>query len=125
MENTIGLSIGVVDHAFSITNDAGDKVTLSVKVDFRSASNQDIKGWLISNRIIAGQRPWRTLSKGELTELNNKTFVASSIGQKVRSREEQKRDLVTTFVNAGVKPDKAEELATAALDNPDSLSITS
>lgn len=123
MENTIGKLVGVIDHAFSITNDAKDKVTISVKIDFRGCTDQDIKGWLVSNRIIAGQRPWRSLSKAELMELNGNTFNASTIGQKVKSRDEQKRELVATFVNAGVKPDQAEKLANAALDNPETLTI--
>lgn len=123
MENTIGKAIGIVEHSFSIKNDREEKVTLNIKVDFRTCSDQDVKGWLVSNRIIAGQRPWRSLSLGELWELNGKTFSANTIGQKVKSREEQKRELVTTFINAGLGQEKALQLATAALDNPEALQI--
>lgn len=123
MENTVGKAIGIVSHSFSIKNDRDEKVTLNIKVDFRTCSDQDIKGWIASNRIIAGQRPWRSLSLDELKELNGKTFNANSIGQKVKSRREQLNDLVTTFTNAGVGLEKANQLATAALDNPEALQI--
>ena len=85
---TIGQTLGIISHTFSITNDAGDKVQLTAKLDCRTATDNDIKGWITSNRIIAGQRPWRSLSKNELLELNNTTFVAQNIGQKVKSKEQ-------------------------------------
>ena len=120
---TIGQMVGVVDHSFGITNAQGDKTTVSVKIDFSTCSDNDVKNWLVSNRIIAGQRPWRSLSLDELKALNGTTFNANSIGQKVRSRDEQKRDLVNTFTNAGVPTAQAELLAEAALNNPESLTI--
>ena len=55
MENIIGKAIGIVSHSFSIKNDRDEKVTLNIKVDFRTCSDQDIKGWIVSNRIIAGK----------------------------------------------------------------------
>ena len=121
---TIGQQIGVVGHSFGITNAQGEKTTVSVKIDFSTCSDNDLKNWLVSNRIIAGQRPWRSLSLDELKALNGTTFNANSIGQKVRSRDEQKNDLITTFVNAGVKLEQATALAEAALNNPESLTIT-
>ena len=85
---TIGQTIGIISHTFSITNDHDDKVQLSVRLDCRTASDDEIKGWITSNRIIAGQRPWRSLSKDELLELNGTTFIAQNIGQKVKSKEQ-------------------------------------
>lgn len=127
MENetikTIGQLVGVVKHSFSITNVQDEKTTLNVKIDFSACSDNDMRNWLVSNRIIAGQRPWRSLSLDELKALDGTTFNANNIGQKVRSREEQKRELVNTFTNAGVKPAQAELLAEAALNNPESLTI--
>ena len=111
MEDKIGQLIGVVDHTFSITNSHDDKVQVAVKVDFSTASDADIKTWLTSNRIIAGQRPWRSLSKAELLELSGTTFVAQNIGKKVKSRAEQ----VQSMVNAGFPL----KLAEYAVDNPD------
>ena len=108
---TIGQTIGVVKHAFKITNDNEETVQLSIKIDFSTATDNDIKGWITSNRVIAGQRPWRSLSKVELTELDDKTFVAQNIGRKVKSRAEQ----VQSMVNAGF-PNK---LAEYAVDHPD------
>ena len=103
----IGQSIGIVDHSFSITNDHGDKVTVSAKVDFSTATDQDIKGWVISNRIIAGQRPWRALSKSELEGLKDQTFLAQNIGRKVKSEEEVMAELEAM---AKTNPDRAKEL---------------
>lgn len=113
-ENTnnqsLGEMIGSVSHTFSITNDAKDKVRLTIEVDFSTASDVDIKGWLVSNRVIAGQRPWRKLSKEGLKDLDGEVFVAQSIGQKVKSRTEKAQDLI----NAGIPKD----LAGFAVDNP-------
>ena len=97
MEDKIGQLIGVVDHTFSITNSHDDKVQVAVKVDFSTASDADIKTWLTSNRIIAGQRPWRSLSKDALTKLNGSTFIAQNIGQKVKSYEETKAEAINAF----------------------------
>ena len=61
MLNQIGSIIGKVRHSFSITNDNKEKVNLSIIVDFTSTPDSDITNWLCSNRVIAGQRPWRSL----------------------------------------------------------------
>ena len=95
--NKLGKNIGVVGHSFSITNDQNEKVQLSVNIDFSTASDNDIKTWLVSNRIIAGQRPWRALSKDELVKLNGTTFMADSIGQKVKSLKETTTALLNQF----------------------------
>jgi len=108
---TIGQSVGIIDHAFSITNSKDEKVTVSVKIDCRTASDADIKGWIVSNRIIAGQRPWRSLSTDELKALNGTTFIAQSIGQKVKSREEKIQALEASGL--------PRKLAVFAVDNPD------
>jgi len=125
--NELGKSIGVVGHSFSITNEAGDKVQLSVNIDFSTSSDSDIKTWLVSNRIIAGQRPWRSLSKDELVKLNGTTFIAETIGQKVKSTKEitvafmssmstkSREDLIVEFMNGGLSETKAELMADAIL----------
>ena len=124
MSNKLGQLIGVVEHNFSVTNNAGVEVKgLKVNIDFSTATDIEIKSWLCSNRGIAGQRPWRALSEKELKELSGKTFNACTIGTKVKSRDEQKQDLINTFVNAGLPLEKATELALAALDNPEALTI--
>ena len=124
--NVLGSSIGIVDHSFSITNDNGDKVQLSIKIDFSNSSDQDLKTWLVSNRIIAGQRPWRSLSKDELIKLNGTTFQAETIGQKVKSLKETTTALLSQFSGKskqeiidvlmqtpGMTVDKAELIAEA------------
>jgi len=122
-QKTIGQLVGVIDHTFNITNDKDEKVQVAVKIDFRTASNSDIKTWLTSNRIIAGQRPWRALSAAELKALDGMTFIAQNIGQKVRSRAEQVNDLKSTFMKSGIEEKKAEQLAITAIDNPDLLTV--
>lgn len=112
MENTqtLGQIIGKVRHTFSITNDAGDKVQLAIWIDYSTATNTDVIGWVVSNRVIAGQRPWRALSKGELEALDNTTIMATEIGRKVKSRAEK----IATYMATGL----TEDFAIMALDEP-------
>ena len=108
---TLGQTIGIVRQSHSVKNDAGDKVSMTIGIDFTSASDNDVKSWLASNRVIAGQRPWRKLDINELNELDGKTFIAQNIGQKVKSRAEQ----VAQLTSAGIP----EALANVAIDNPE------
>jgi len=111
MENTLGKLIGKVKHALSITNDNDEKVSLSVTIDFTTATDAEIKSWLCSNRGIAGQRPWRKLSLEEIEALDGKTFVAQTIGQQIKTRKEQ----IQLQMNSGL----SEEMAIIAVDNPE------
>jgi hypothetical protein len=107
---TLGQMVGQVDVALGVKNDAGDKVKINVTIDFSTASDQDVRQWLGSNRVIAGQRPWRSLSKDELEGLNGKVFMAQDIGKKVKSRAEQ----INALIGAGLP----KNLAEFAIDNP-------
>ena len=108
---TIGQMVGVLSHTFKVSQYKGGPSTqLSIKIDFTTATDSEIKNWLTSNRIIAGQRPWRDLSEDELLEMDGTTFIAQSIGQKVKSREEK----VQALVNAGLP----RKLAEFSIDNP-------
>lgn len=110
--NTIGQKIGIVAHSCKVSQSKGGPSTvINIKIDFSTASDQDIISWLTSNRAIAGQRPWRDLSMDELKDLNGQTFVAQSIGQKVKSRSEK----IQALVNAGLP----EALAMFSVDNPE------
>lgn len=111
MENTIGKLMGVISHVLSVTNSNGDTVQFTIKIDFRSATDDQCKGFGVSNRIIAGQRPWRSLSAKELRALDNQTFIAQDIGKKVKSRAEK----LQVYTQAGMNEVEAE----FALDNPD------
>ena len=89
METNIGKLVGVVKHTFSITNDADEKVSsVTINIDFTNVNDTDLKSWLCSNRVIAGQRPWRKLSKAEIENMNGRTFNANTIGQKVKTDAE-------------------------------------
>ena len=110
MSDTIGKAIGVVEHNLSITNSKEEKVQIRIKFDFSTATDSEIIGWAISNRVIAFQRPARALSADELKNLNSTTILASDAGKKVKSREEKINDLVA----AGLPM----QLAAFAVDNP-------
>jgi hypothetical protein len=96
-DKTLGQQIGQVQHSFSVTNTNGDKVSLQIVIDFSSASDADVRGWLASDRTIAGQRPWRAMSKVELVEMNGRVFNAVTIGAKVKSAAEVASALLATF----------------------------
>lgn len=97
MEQTLGQIIGVQSHALSITNDAGDKTSITIKVDYGSASDNDVVSWLNSNRVISGQRVWRKMDVEEIKELNGQTFIANNIGQRIKTMAERKREAQATL----------------------------
>lgn len=113
MSDTLGRTIGKVDHVFSVKNDNEETVQLSVKIDFSTAKDSDIKGWLVGNRVIALQRPMRALSAKEIKALHGRTFKAEACGQKIKSREGQIAELTKVGIPRG--------LAEFMIDNPDQL----
>ena len=119
MSNNLGSLIGKVKHTLSITNDAGDEVkSIIIGIDFTNSTDNEIKNWLCSNRGIAGQRPWRKLSKDELSALNGKIFKASSIGQKVKSKDEQLTNIKNVLRASGlVTEDELDEKAEQIYNN--------
>ena len=112
---TLGQTIGKVRHTFSITNDAKDKVQLAVTIDFSTAGDTDIKSWLVSNRVIAGQRPWRALDVDEIKALDGQTILATDIGRKIKSLEEQKAE--ARAILAALKNAHPEEFARIMAEN--------
>lgn len=123
IKRTLGQRIGIVGKTCKVTNEKGNAVTITVKIDFSTASDTDIKTWLSADRIIAGQRPWRKLSKDEIEAMDGQTFNALTIGTKVRSKAEQMQDMINVFVASGVALEQATALAEAAINNPSSLKI--
>lgn len=95
--NKLGSMIGVVRKTCKVTNSAGDAVTINVNIDFSHASDVDIRAWIASDRIIAGQRPWRALSKDDIVKLDGMTFDANTIGAKVKSLKESTTALLNQF----------------------------
>jgi len=108
MSNTIGKLIGKVRQNLKVTNDKGAEVQLAIWIDFSMATDLEIKCWAVSNRVIAGQRPWRALSQAELLDMNERTFIAGDIGKKVKSRQEQ----IDLYVTNGF----TESMAVAMVD---------
>ena len=94
---TLGQTIGVVSHTFSNKNDQEDKCKLTIKIDFSTASDTDIKAWLCSNRVIAFARPLSKLTLAEMEEQDGRTFVAQNIGRKIVSEAAQMAELEATI----------------------------
>ena len=107
---TLGQTIGKIGHTFTVTNSRDEKAQITITFDFSTATDSDIKTWLVSNRVIAMQRPARALSLRELNELNHATVMATECGKKVKSREERINELVAVGIPIA--------LATMAVDNP-------
>lgn len=123
-QKTLGQQLGIINDTFDVTNDFNETVTnISVKYDFRASSDDDIKSWLCGNRRIPLQRVMRKLHKSELIELKNMTFLADDVGHKIQSRTEQIDMFYKAFLAANVPDKRAMELAIAAIDNPDALSV--
>lgn len=97
MANTLGKSIGLVFHTFKTTLDNGDSATVKIGFDFTSASDLEIQSWLVSNRVIAFQRPARMLTASELKALDGSTIVATSAGQKIQSKHAKITSAIATL----------------------------
>lgn len=111
---TLGETIGIVRHSFTNTNDAKEEaLQLTINIDFRGSSDIEIKNWLCSNRVVAFARPLSKLTRDEMDELQGDTIAASSIGQKVKSREES----IAILMTAGLP----REIAELAVDNPEAM----
>ncbi len=121
--NQLGKLIGIIEHRFTVTNDAKVETSITVKFDFSTAHNEDIKQWLCGNRTIAFQRPLKKLSASEIKELDGTIILAQGAGSKVKSRQEQIMAFRNAFMAAGVEESKAGLLAIAAVDNPQALAV--
>ncbi len=122
---SLGLIIGQVKDSFKVTNDAGDTVNLQIEYDFSGSTNQEIISWLCGNRRIAMQRPLRKLSAKELEDLDGQTVPASNAGKKMKSQEEQIEGFMAAFTAQGIDIETARKLATAAVENPQLLMVSS
>lgn len=126
-EQTLGQRIGVVSHTLSVTNTKDENVTITIKVDYSTASNVEIISWLNSNRGIAFQRPTRLLSKDEISNLSGNMFNAVTIGSKAKSVAEittnmlnvyagkSKVEVIEMLMKSGLNEIKAELMADAIM----------
>lgn len=90
---TLGQMLGTTAHSFKVTGDSGWKQSATINIDFRNVTDNDIKSWLCSNRVIAGQRTWRTMDlEGFDDDVNGQTFDANAIGRKVKTLAERKKE---------------------------------
>ena len=99
MESNIGALIGIVKHSFTCTPSDGTKgYRVDVSYDFSHTSDTDIRTWLCGSRAIAQAKVVNALSMDEIdTLVSGKTFPASSVGNKIVSLEEQKRNAIATL----------------------------
>ena len=123
MSNELGRLIGTLVDNFNVKNDYKDTVQLKVSYDFSTATDEDIKSWLCGNRRIAMQRPMRKLSANEIENLYGVTILAQDAGKKVKSKEDKIQEFVNAFVGQGIDPEMARKLATAAVENPQLLTM--
>ena len=106
---SIGKQIGKVEQNLKITNDNGDTVQLKLTFDFNNASDNEIKGWAVSNRAIAWQRPARAMDRIELNECDGMTIMASDAGKKVKTKAERIKEAKATI--EALKANYPEEYA--------------
>ena len=99
MENTIGQLIGKCKHSYTCTPSDGSKgYRVDVSYDFTNTSDTDIKTWLCGSRAIAQAKVVNALSMDEIdTLVSGHVFPASSVGNKIVSLEEQKRNAMATL----------------------------
>ena len=99
MENKIGALIGVVKHSFSCTPTDGSKGhNVQCSYDFTNTTDSEIKTWLAGSRAIAQAKVVNRLTVDEIDkQVNGVTFAASSVGNKIKSLEEQKRDAIAVL----------------------------
>ena len=116
---TLGQTIGIVRHACSVTNNSNDKTSITIGIDFTNASDSDIKSWLVGNRVIAFQRPTRSLSLDEIQALDGTTIAASDAGVKIKSRSEK----IASYVNAGIPESIASAIVDGAISSDKMLAI--
>lgn len=111
MTNELGKMIGKVVHSCSTKGDLGWKRTTSITIDFSLVPDSEITSWLCSNRVIAGQRAWRSMAEDEfMNNVHESTIPALEIGKKVKTRQER----IDALTAIGLPDD----LAAMAVDNP-------
>jgi len=107
---TLGKAIGITVDNFSVTNNAGVSTKIRVNIDYSGVSDTDIRSWLNGNRRISLQRVLRSMTSAEIDALDGTTFMAETIGQKVKSDEQVKAEYMARF-NTASDSDKARMIA--------------
>jgi len=97
---TLGQAIGITIDNFSVTNNVGMSTKIRVNIDYSKVSDIDIKSWLNGNRRIPLQRILRPMTTAEINALDGTTFMAETIGQKVKSDEQVKAEYMARFSSA-------------------------
>jgi len=109
MTNEIGKSIGKVSHRFSTKLDSGEEGTITVNFDLSNCYDKDIISWIVSNRVIAFQRPARALSLSEFEALDGSTICAEDAGKKIISKDKKFQIGISALRAAGMSKE-ADEL---------------
>jgi hypothetical protein len=102
MANTLGIAIGKVAHSFSTKLDNDEVVQLKLEFDFSTCSDQDIKSWLVSNRVISFQRPARAMKAEALKALDGTVVNANDVGKKVQTPEDKFKAGIAALRSVGM-----------------------
>jgi len=89
------------------------KQRLNVSIDYNGVSDDTLKRWATSNRVIALQRNLRTLPTKTLNEMASNGFKvhANDCGKKIVSREQRIEDVANQY-------NVSEKVATVIVDDP-------
>ena len=120
----LGAIIGVREHSFTIKNDAGDRVSLTIRFDYTQCTDNDIIGWLNANRAVIWQRPSRALTVDELKRCDDITVRADKAGHKQPSRADAVNSWYAVFRAQGMNETDARATAELAADNAELVAET-
>ena len=102
MTNQLGALIGVIESGpFGTTLASGDKITMSIKFDFSTTSDDDIKRMLLADRKIAVQRPIRLLTPSAASQCRNMMVLAHNAGAKIETPETMAKNALATMAKLG------------------------
>lgn len=79
----MNMTLNNINHTFSVTNEKGESVQISVIYDVSKAPESAVKQWIAADRTIAFQRTLKKLSAAEIKSFNGKTIVYDGSRTKV------------------------------------------
>ena len=126
MTNQLGTIIGVIESGpFGTTLASGDKITMSIKFDFSTTSDDDIKRMLLADRKIAVQRPIRMLTASAAQQCRNMMVLAHNAGAKIETPETMAKNALATMAKLGFTTvDEYVEYLKSLVDPTDETAVT-
>ena len=119
MDHTVSGLTFDIDASFKPDADSTDKKQVTLRIHFNDVPLKDVLTKACSSTRISWQNgPGRSkFDTWKNRQVVNVDFTAP--GVKVKTREEKIDELIQAFRQAGLPEDKALELATKAIDNPE------